>query len=154
MALKDLEIRNLQPKSKPYRKADSAGLYLEVSPNGSKLWRWKFRYGGKEKRLALGAYPAVSLKVARDRRDSARAKLESGTDPSLDRKRTKAAAKVSAANTFTMVAKEYIDSKMVGDGRAPATVSKARWFLEQLEPAIGTMPIADIDTQMLLGALR
>ena len=61
MALKDTEIRAFRPLDKPYRKADSGGLYLEVFPNGSKLWRWKFRVAGKEKRLALGAYPAISL---------------------------------------------------------------------------------------------
>jgi len=153
MALKDTEIRALKPLDKPYRKADSGGLYLEVFPNGSKLWRWKFRVAGKEKRLALGAYPAVSLKEARAKRDDEKMKLLKGVDPALDRKRGKAAAKISAANTFAAVAREYIDTKMVGESRAEATVSKARWFLEQLEPAIGKMPIAEVDQQMLLAAL-
>lgn len=71
MALKDAEIRAFQPVDTPYRKADSGGLYLEIFPNGSKLWRWKFRAGGKEKRLALGAYPQVTLKDARLKRDAA-----------------------------------------------------------------------------------
>ncbi|AGH50316.1 symbiosis island integrase [Sphingomonas sp. MM-1] len=153
MALKDTEIRAFRPLDKPYRKADSGGLYLEVFPNGSKLWRWKFRIAGKEKRLALGAYPAVSLKEARATRDDEKAKLLKGVDPALDRKRGKVAAKISAANTFAAVAHEYIDTKMVGESRADATISKARWFLEQLEPAIGKMPIAEVDQQMLLAAL-
>lgn len=62
MALKDAEIRAIQPIETPFKKADGGGLYLEIFPNGSKLWRWKFRANGKEKRLALGAYPEVSLK--------------------------------------------------------------------------------------------
>lgn len=153
MALKDTEIRALKPRQKNYRKADSGGLYLEVFPNGSKLWRWKFRVAGKEKRLALGAYPTVSLKDARAKRDEEKAKLLGGTDPALERKRGKVAAKISAANTFAAVAREYIETKMVGESRAKATVSKAHWFLEQLQPAIGNMPIAEVDQQMLLAAL-
>lgn len=153
MALKDTEIKALKPLDKLYRKADSGGLYIEVFPNGSKLWRWKFRVAGKEKRLALGAYPAVSLKEARAKRDDEKMKLLKGVDPALERKRGKVAAKVSAANTFAAVAREYIDTKMVGESRAEATISKARWFLEQLEPAIGKMPIAEVDQQMLLAAL-
>ena len=154
MALKDMEIRAFQPSATPYKRADSGGLYIEVFPNGSKLWRWKFRVAGKEKRLALGAYPTVSLKSARDRRDAERAKLDKGVDPAIDRKRGKAAAKISSANTFAAIAREYIDTKMVGEGRAKATVSKARWFLEQLEPVIGTLPISEVDPQLLLAALK
>lgn len=153
MALKDTEIKALKPLDKLYRKADGGGLYIEVFPNGSKLWRWKFRVSGKEKRLALGAYPAVSLKDARAKRDYEKAKLLKGVDPALERKRGKATARTNAANTFGGVAREYIDTKMVGESRAEATVSKARWFLEQLEPAIGNMPIAEVDQQMLLAAL-
>ena len=153
MSLKDTEIKALKPREKNYRKADSGGLYIEVFPNGSKLWRWKFRVAGKEKRLALGAYPAVSLKDARAKRDEEKAKLSSGLDPALERKRGKVAAKISAANTFSSVAREYIETKMVAESRAKTTISKAHWFLEQLEPAIGNMPVAEVDQQMLLAAL-
>lgn len=154
MSLKDAEIRAFQPADRAYKKTDSGGLYLEIFPNGSKLWRWKFRYAGKEKRLALGAYPDVSLKEARQLRDVEKAKLHKGTDPSLDRKRAKLTAQISAANTFAAVAREYIETKMVGERKAPATIKKAYWFLEQLEPAIGSMPLADVDAQMLLAALK
>ncbi|MFO1260453.1 MAG: tyrosine-type recombinase/integrase [Sphingomonadaceae bacterium] len=154
MAVTDAQIRAFRPTDTPYKKGVGGGLYIEVFPNGSKLWRWKFRVAGKEKRLALGAYPTVGLADARKRRDAEKKKLEFGSDPAVDRKRAKAAAKISAANTFAAVANEYIDSKMVGEGRAEATVSKARWFLEQLAPAIGTMPVSDVDPQMLLGALK
>lgn len=154
MALKDVEIRALRPAGTPFKKADEKGLYLEVFPNGSKLWRWKYRFAGKEKRLAFGAYPEVSLKDARVRRDDARAMLTSGTDPALERKREKLTAHISAANSFELVAAEYIDTKMVGEGRASATITKARWFLELLAPAIGSMPISEVDPQMLLAALK
>lgn len=154
MSLKDTEIRAFQPTDRAYKKTDSGGLYLEIFPNGSKLWRWKFRYLGKEKRLALGAYPDVTLKEARQLRDAERAKLNKGIDPSLDRKRAKLTAQISAANTFAAVAREYIETKMVGEKKAPATIKKAYWFLEQLEPAIGSMPLADVDAQMLLAALK
>lgn len=154
MPLKDLEIRALKPREKPYKKADSGGLYVEVVPSGSKLWRWKFRANGVEKRLALGAYPAVSLADARKLRDAERVKLSEGVDPALARKRDKILARLSAENTFESIAREYIDTKMVPEGRADATVSKARWFLEKLAPAIGSMPITEVDPQLLLAALK
>ncbi|NBC37909.1 integrase arm-type DNA-binding domain-containing protein [Novosphingobium sp. FSY-8] len=91
MALKDAEIRAFQAGITPVKKADAKGLYIEIFPNGSKLWRLKFRVAGKEKRLALGAYPEVSLAEARKRRDAARAELDMGKDPALERKREKAA---------------------------------------------------------------
>jgi integrase len=153
MALKDAEIRAFQATEAPYKKADGKGLYLEIFPNGSKLWRLKYRIAGKEKRLALGAYPEVSLAEARKRRDTARSKVDEGTDPSLERKKEKAAAKLGAENSFRHVAEQYLE-KMELEGRAPATLSKARWFLDLLSPAIGTMPVAEVDPQMLLAALK
>lgn len=153
MPLKDLEIKATKPEKMPFRKADGKGLYIEVFPNGSKLWRLKFRFAGKEKRLALGSYPAISLAEARKRRDDARAILEQGNDPSMVRKQEKAAARVSAENSFVRVAEEYL-AKMEKEGRAPATLLKARWFLSLLEPAIGPMPVREVDPQMLLAALR
>jgi integrase len=153
MPLKDLEIKATKPGKKSFRKADGKGLYIEVFPNGSKLWRLKFRFAGKEKRLALGPYPEISLSEARKRRDEARAILERGNDPSLVRKQEKVAAKVSSENSFVRVAEEYLE-KMDKEGRAPATLLKARWFLSLLEPAIGSMPVCEVDPQMLLAALR
>lgn len=154
MALNETVIKAAKPREKNWKLADGKGLYLLVTPTGGKLWRLKFRHMGKEKKLALGAYPNVGLAKARKLRDAAREQLANGQDPALERKKTKLTAKLSAGVTFASVAREYIDSKMVGDGRAEATVSKARWFLAQLQPAIGTMPIADVDPQMLLAALK
>lgn len=117
MALTDLKIRNLRPSDKVTQHTDDRGLYLEVHPSGSKLWRYKYRYMGKQKRLALGRYPDVGLAEARTRRDEARKKLEAGTDPLLERKREKLTAAFSAANTFGDIAKEYID-KRVAEGQS------------------------------------
>jgi integrase len=153
MALKDAEIRAIRAVDRPVRKADGKGLYIEATPNGSKLWRLKYRHAGKEKRLALGAYPEVSLAEARKRRDTARALIEQGIDPLLERKREKAAAKVSAHDSFERIAEEYID-KIEKEGRAETTVIKARWFLSLLKPAIGTLPVSETDPQMLLAALK
>lgn len=140
MTLNALQIRGFLPGETPYKKADERDLYLEVFPGGSKLWRLKYYSGGKEKRIALGAWPEVSLQAARKMRDELRVRIANGEDPSLTRKREKATAKISAANTFESVAQEYIDQKMVGEGRAEATLLKARWFLDLLKPAIGKMP--------------
>jgi integrase len=154
MALNDTVIKAAKPRERDWKLADERGLYLLITPAGGKLWRLKFRHLGKEKKLSLGAYPEISLAKARKLRDAAREKLAEGLDPALERKKAKFTAKLSAGVTFARVAREYIDSKMIGDGKAEATIAKARWFLEQLEPAIGTMPLADVDPQMLLAALK
>lgn len=154
MALSDTAIRAAKSRDKDYKVADEKGLYLLVTAGGSKLWRVKFRYLGKEKKLSLGAYPDVSLKDARRLRDEARASLASGSDPALERKKAKLSAHLSVATSFAEVAREFINVKMAGDGKAPATLLKAKWFLDQLAPAIGAMPINDVDTQMLLAALK
>lgn len=154
MSLKAQQISAFSIKDAPYRKADEKGLYLEVFPSGSKLWRLKYRIAGKEKRLALGAWPEISLAKARQARDDARAQIAEGVDPALERKKTKAVAKISAANTFAAIGAEYIEHKMIGEGRAPSTILKARWFLELLNPAIGQLPVTDVDPQMLLAAIK
>jgi len=114
----------IPPTSAPMNAAST----LKVSPNGSKLWRLKYYAGGKEKRIALGAWPEVSLQAARLERDELRLRIAKGEDPALTRKKNKATAKISAANTFELVAREDIETKMVGEGRAEATLLKARWL--------------------------
>jgi len=152
MALKDMEIRALQPRDRIYKKADERGLYIEVHPSGSKLWRFKYGYLGKDKRLALGRYPEVTLAEARLKRDEARQKLRDGVDPLAERKRAKLMAHYKAANTFGDVAREYIQ-KMIAEGRATSTTSKADWLLEQLQPLCG-QPIADLKPIDVLAALK
>lgn len=152
MALKELQIRHARPAAKVTQITDERGLYLEVHPNGSKLWRYKYRYMGKQKRLALGRYPDVGLAEARQRRDDARNKLEAGSDPLQERKREKLVAAFSAANSFGEIAREYID-KRVAEGQSDATTQKANWLLEQLKP-IWTFPVTDIKPVDLLAALK
>lgn len=145
MSLTALQIRAFSPGATAYKRADERGLYLEIFPNGSKLWRLKYYVGGKEKRIALGAWPEVSLQAARLERDELRLRIAKGEDPALTRKKSKATAKINAANTFESVAREYIEIKMVGEGRAEATLLKARWFLDLLKPAadFGCRPADD-----------
>lgn len=152
MALTDLQIRKVSPTDKVTQYTDERGLYLEVHPNGSKLWRYKYRYLGKQKRLALGRYPDIGLAEARRRRDDARKQLDAGADPLAERKRDKLTAVFKAANTFGEIAKEYID-KQVAQGQADTTTQKANWLLEQLAP-IASFPAADIKPIDLLAALK
>lgn len=154
MALNDIAIKAAKPRANDWKLADDRGLYLLITKSGGKHWKLKFRHLGKEKKLSFGAYPAVNLAKARKLRDAAREQIADGQDPALSKKKAKNAAIISAAITFGSVAREYIEKKMVGDGRAVTTIVKARWFLKLIEPAIGAMPIADVDPQMLLASLK
>ncbi|WP_168694392.1 Arm DNA-binding domain-containing protein [Sphingomonas flavalba] len=99
--------------------------------SGSKLWVWRYRYrfAGKPRNLALGPYPEVSLKEARQRRDEARACLRDGVDPGVERKRAKLIAELSAANTFGTVAEEYIEQSWSRGSKASVTIDKNKFFL-------------------------
>lgn len=154
MALTALEIKALSIRDKVYRVTDEKGLYLEIRPNGSKLWFLKYRAGGKESRLSLGAYPEVSLAEARSRRDDARKVVKAGGDPLLERKLEKAAKRAGSGNTFQLVAEDFIATKLVANGKAKSTIDKARWFLSHLTPAIGSRPIAEISPTEVLAALK
>lgn len=154
MPITDTAIRALKPRGKDYRVADEKGLYLQITPAGGRLWRVKFRApGGAEKKLALGAYPEVSLKAAREMRDEARKMLASGIDPAEQKKRDRHAAKVSASNSFAAVARSYID-KCKREGRADATITKQEWLLKLVERAIGNRPVSEIEPFEMLEAVR
>jgi hypothetical protein len=152
MALKDLELRRLKPRDRVYKVGDEHGLYIEVHPNGSKLWRLKYRHLGRDTRISFGCYPEVGLAEARRKRDESRQKLRDGVDPAAERKREKLLALYNAANTFGDVAKEYIE-KMVAEGRAETTTTKTTWLLEQLAP-IARNAIADLKPVEVLAALK
>ena len=153
MALKDLEIRRLSAKPKPYKVADERGLFLLVQPSGAKLWKMKYRFHGYERKLAFGRYPEISLSKARERRDEARQMLADGLDPLTVKRQAEAEAKISAATTFKEVAEEYIE-RMVVEGRSEATITKARWFLKLLDRDIAHRPISQITPHELLIFLR
>ncbi|MBK9005041.1 MAG: DUF4102 domain-containing protein [Sphingomonadales bacterium] len=154
MPLSDAELRALKPQAKSYKKTDEKGLYVEVTPSGGKLWRYKYRInGGIEKKLAIGRYPEVSLKDAREKRDEARRLVANGIDPSEKKRQDKHRAKISASNTFRSVALAFIERNR-RDGLAEATIRKREWFLKIVDRKLGHRPIADIKSYEVLEAVR
>jgi predicted phage gp36 major capsid-like protein len=117
---------------------------LLVQPSGSLLWRFRYRVFGVERKLSLGSFPEVSLKDARLARDAARAQVIDGENPVEDNRQRRIQAEVAAQTTFKVVADEYIQ-KMEREGRSPATIKKARWFLELLAE-VAKRPIAAVST--------
>lgn len=153
MPLSDTTIRTAKPAAKPQRLFDAGGLYLEVSPAGGKLWRFKYRHGGKEKRLALGAYPDTGLKDARDKRDTARKLLAAGVDPGEQRKAAKAAGEERAANSFEVVAREWHAKQSATWVELHASRIMLR-LENDVFPWLGSRPIADITAKELLATVN
>ncbi|MBN9584908.1 MAG: hypothetical protein BGN84_10240 [Afipia sp. 62-7] len=141
--LSDLKCRKAETRDRLYKLADGGGLQLWVKPNGSKLWCLAYRHNGKQKLLSLGVYPIVTLAAARDARDDARRILSLGSDPSQVKRQRKAAKAKAAANTFNILADEYVAKKR-RDGRDPKTLEKIKWILTYARPIIGEFPITDI----------
>ena len=147
-----VQIRALKPAERPYKVADGDGLYLLVQPSGALLWRFRYRCCGIERKLSLGSFPDVSLVQARRKRDEAKAELDDGIDPVEEKRQRRLKAELAAQTTFALVAGEYIE-KMEREGRSPATIKKARWFLELLD-GIAKRPIAAITPHELLDVLK
>lgn len=149
MPLTDATIRAAKPTEKAYKLFDGGGLYLLVTPEGSRWWRLKYRFAGRERGISLGVYPQVGLREARARRDEARLQIAAGIDPSAKRARGRIAAQI----TFKPLAEEWL--KLQEGQLAAHTISKARWtFDEFLFPALGRRPVGEITAQELLAALR
>jgi len=147
------QIRNAKPTDKPHRLFDGGGLYLEVMPTGARYWRLKYRHAGKEKRLALGVFPAVSLLDARKGREDARTLLRAGTDPGAVRQADKRRALLATEDTLEAIAREWL--AMQEKKLASTTFAKAKWTLEALVfPWLGALPIATITAPDLLAVLR
>ncbi|MDR2819309.1 MAG: integrase arm-type DNA-binding domain-containing protein [Desulfovibrio sp.] len=141
--LKDKDIQILQAGERQYRVSDSDGLYLQVSVTGRKLWRLKYRFAGKQKMIALGTYPATSLKDAREKHYQAKKLLEQGLDPGEKKKIDKAAAvKASreASNTFKVVARQWLE-KRKSDLTKKYIAKITRCLDTDLYPTIGSTPI-------------
>ena len=153
MTLKDIEVRNAKPKEKMYRLFDGDGLYLEIIPAGGKYWRFKYQFAGKEKRLAFGVYPEVSLADARERRAQARKMVAAGDDPGQVKKEAKRLLIQKHENTFELIARDWHDNRL-----SKWTPIHAKKILTRLEmhvfPRIGTRPIAEISTSELLSVMR
>lgn len=153
MALSDSAIRAAKPADKPFKLYDTGGLFLLVAKSGGKLWRFKYRFNGQEGLLALGAYPDVALKQARERRDAARKQVASGVDPAVEKKRQAVAASISAENTFRAVAIEFLD-KLEREGVAKATKIRNDRCVKQLESDLGNRPISEIEPFEVLAVLK
>jgi integrase len=153
MPLTKIECDKAQSRDKPYKLADGAGMYLEVMPNGSKYWRYKYRWQGKERRLALGVFPLITLAEARDKRDQARKQLANGVDPSSAKQEIKRQVAIQAANTFMVVAEEWFE---INKDRWTAGTAEhiQRRLQKDIYPYIGARPIADITPPELLDCLR
>ncbi|MBH2725985.1 tyrosine-type recombinase/integrase [Serratia marcescens] len=153
MPLTDIKVKTAKPMDKAYKLTDGGGMYLLVKPNGSKYWRLKYRFVGKEKMLSIGVYPDVSLADARQKRDEARKVLAAGGDPGEVKKADKLAQKLSTENTFEAIAREWHKQKA------------DRWslryrdeiidtFEKDIFPYLGRRPIAEIKPMELLETLR
>ena len=150
MPLSDTAARSAKPSQKPQKLVDSGGLYLFVSPTGGKLWRLDYRFNSKRKTLALGAYPAISLKDARERRDEARKLLANGTDPGEVKQAQKQARQ---GNTFEALANEWMSVR--GKEWTESYASKIKTALARHAfPSIGRKQIGEIQPPALLAMLR
>lgn len=153
MPLTHFDAKNAAPAEKPYKLSDGGGLHLLVQPNGSKLWRMKYRFLGKERLLSFGAYPLFSIADARAKRDEAKKLLASGVDPGVKKKLDRIAAETSARNTFGLIAEEFIAAHEA-KGSAERTKAKVRWLLQEVAAPLTSRPIAEITPAELLDLLK
>lgn len=151
--LTQLKITSAKPQPRPYNLADGHGLALIIQTTGSKLWRFRYRYGGVQKTLHLGPWPATSLADAREKCRAAREAIAAGLDPVLEKKRAKITAKFAMATTFKEIALEWV-AKCAREGRADVTLDKIRWLLGMAYPLIGSHPISSITPTETLAVLR
>jgi hypothetical protein len=151
--LTELTIKNAKAKDKDYKLSDSEGLYLYVTKFGHRSWRMKYRFAGKERRLVLGSYPEVPLKLARDRKIAARKLLSEGRDPGLEARKAKVARTVASGNTFEALARGWYDLQ---ESRwTPIHAGDVIGSLEkEVFPWIGKLPIREIDEPLVLSVLR
>lgn len=153
MALSDVAVRKAQPQAKQFKMTDGEGLYLLVHPAGGKYWRFDYRIDGKRKTLAIGTYPDVSLKLARDKKTEARRQLAGGIDPNEFKKSTKRSRIEASANSFEHVAREWLH-KFSPKWSEEHTERMMRRFEKDVFPYIGKKPVSQIDAPELLTLLR
>jgi integrase len=151
--LTQFAVLNAKPKAKPYKLADMSGLHLLVKPAGTRHWRFRYRFAGKENTLSFGSFPAVTLAEARGKRDEARKQVAAGIDPSQQKKLERAAVTTAAQDTFKVIAAELL-KKAEDEGAADATMAKNRWLLEDLASPLATRPISQIKPVEVLNLLR
>jgi integrase len=153
MALTDLAIKRALPGAKIMKLSDGGGLQLWITPDGAKRWRIAYRFGGSQKTLAVGVYPDIGLRDARDAREDARKTLARGEDPLLVKRAAKAAKAKEGSNTFTAIAGELAEKKR-REKKAAATMRKFDWFMTFAFPALGSRPITEISAREVLAVLK
>lgn len=153
MPLTDLKLRKLKPAAAPYRRSDGGGLFVEVRPSGSRLWRLAYRFGGKQKLLALGSYPETPLARARQLRQDARSQLQAGRDPAAEAKAAAETERALTKNTFAALADELL-AKQEREGKAAATLDKKRWLIGLAAVDLGERPIRSITAAEILKPLQ
>jgi len=155
MALSDIQTKNAKAKAAPYKLTDGDGMYLQVQPNGSKYWRFNYRFAGKQKTLALGTYPAVGLSSARKKRHAARELLacHPPVDPMTQRKAERRAATQRGENTFEHISRDWWNTKREGWSTSHTNAVMSR-LEKEVFPFIGARPIAEIDAPELLEVIR
>ncbi|CEG55681.1 tyrosine-type recombinase/integrase [Legionella fallonii] len=153
MTLTVVEIKNAKPKEKPYKMADEKGLYLLINPNGSKLWKFKYRFAGVEKKLSFGAFPDVSLSAARDARDEARRQLTNTIDPGILKNSIKRSKKMAEENSFEAVAREW-HAKFTPQWSKNHGERILIRFEQNIFPWLGKRPINEVTAPEILSALR
>lgn len=152
MALTDTAARTAKPRDKLYRLADTAGLCLEITPSGSKLWRLRYRFGGKAKMIGLGPYPTITLAKARERREDARRQLANGIDPAAHKQAEKR-AQAAHVHRFEDLAREW--HAYNSPRWAPSTAAKAMLYLESdILPTLGQRPLDEIKRPDLVALVR
>jgi len=153
MKLTDTAVRKAKPETKPYKLGDGHGLFVLIHPNGGKYWRLAYRFADKHKQLALGIYPDVTLAEARVRRDDARKLLAAGTDPGAAKQAKKKQARIAAANSFELIARELhkLKTPLWSAGHAADWIKTLE---REIFPRFGDYPIAEIDAPMVLDAMR
>lgn len=151
--LTHIRIASAKAAPKPYTLSDADGLLLVLQPNGSKLWRFRYRYLGRQKTLYMGSWPDVPLAEARVGRDEARRQVAAGLDPAQLKVATRNAAKTAAAHTFRAIAEEWYQ-KCVDEELAPITLRKIRWLLDIAHKTLATKPVTEITPPDCLGVLR
>lgn len=153
MALTAVEVKNFKPKAKTYRKFDGSGLYLEITPKGKKYWRFKYRFHGKEKRISLGTYPAVSIKQARVEHAKAVVTLDKGIDPSAERKANKQRDIELNEHAFELIAQEWHLSQ---NEHKEESYKKRIWrtLEKDIFPTLGNTPITLVKAPPLRKALK
>ncbi|WP_020481974.1 tyrosine-type recombinase/integrase [Methylomonas sp. MK1] len=151
--LTDTEIRKAKPTEKPQKISDGGGLFLLVTPQGSKLWRLAYRFAGKQKTLAIGEYPTIGLADARAKREEAKKQLANGIDPSTAKKAAKAANQDAAANSFEVIAREWHETHMANktEDHAQKTLTN---FEKDVFPWLGRMPITNIEAPDVLAVVK